>query len=68
MTKCDLPWTYRVGWFLVITGIMIAIPVFVLPSFEQSRGVAFWMVILPLASIGVAMIAYQHHRGGGAAR
>jgi len=41
MTKRDLPWTYRMGWFLIITGIMIAIPVFVLPSFEQSRGAAF---------------------------
>ena len=66
MTKPNLPWTFEVGVLLVVIAIMIAIPVFVLPIFEEHRGSAFWMVLLPLAALGGAMIAYQHYRGGAA--
>ena len=66
MTKPNLPWTYEVGVLLVVTAIMIAIPVFVLELLKELRGSAFWMVILPLAVLGGAMIAYQHYRGGAA--
>jgi hypothetical protein len=67
MTKPGLPWQYRLGWFLVVTAVMLAIPIFVLSIFEEQRGSAFVAVILPLAVLGGAMIAYQHCRNRRAA-
>jgi hypothetical protein len=33
-----------------------------LPLFDEQRGTAFWIAVVPLAVAGGAMIAYQHYR------
>jgi hypothetical protein len=62
MTKPQLSWQFQVGWFLVVMDMMLAIPVLVLPIFEEQRGSVFGTVILPLAVLGGTMIAYHHYR------
>jgi hypothetical protein len=57
-----LHWIYQVGGLLVALAMMTSVPILLLPLFDEQRGTAFWIAVVPLAVAGGAMIAYQHYR------